>query len=140
MAKILLVEDDPFLTTMYKTRFSSEGHEVMTAQDGESALEVLKKSPPDLAMLDVMLPKLGGFGILEEMQKTDSLKKIPVIVLTNLADEESIKKAKDFGVKEFLTKAKHTPTEIFTVIKKYLPAAAAKPAEKPAEKQEEKKS
>jgi len=130
MAKILLVEDDPFLTTMYKTRFSSEGHEVLTAQDGEVALEMLKKTPPDLAMLDVMLPKLGGFAILEEMQKSDALKKIPVVVLTNLADEESINKAKALGIKEFLIKAQHTPTQIFDVIKKYLPAPAPKTSEK----------
>src|SRR5581483_2106710 len=130
MAKILLVEDDPFLTTMYKTRFSSEGHEVLTAQDGEVALEMLKKTPPDLAMLDVMLPKLGGFAILEEMQKSDTLKKIPVFVLTNLADEESINKAKALGIKEFLIKAQHTPTQIFDVIKKYLPAPAPKTSEK----------
>lgn len=122
MAKILLIEDDPFLTTMYKTRFQAEGHEVMTAQDGESALEILKKTPPNLVILDVMLPKLGGFSILEEMQKTDTLKKIPVVVLTNLADEESMKKAKEFGIKEFLVKAQNTPTQIFQTIKKYLPA------------------
>lgn len=122
MSKILLVEDDPFLTTMYKTRFATEGHEVITAQDGENALVLMKQAAPDLVMLDVMLPKIGGFAIMEEMQKSESLKKIPVVVLTNLADEESIKKAKVFGVKEFLTKAKHTPTEIFEIIKKYLPA------------------
>lgn len=121
MAKILLIEDDPFLTTMYKTRFAAEGHEVMTAQDGESALEILKKTPLNLVILDVMLPKLGGFSILEEMQKTDALKKIPVVILTNLADEESVKKAKEFGIKEFLVKAQHTPTQIFETIKKYLP-------------------
>lgn len=123
MAKILLVEDDPFLTTMYKTRFTSEGHEVMTAQDGESALNILRKTPPNLVILDVMLPKLGGFSVLEEMQKTDTLKKIPVVVLTNLADEESMKKAKEFGIKEFLVKAQHTPTQIFETIKKYLPTS-----------------
>lgn len=121
MAKILLVEDDPFLTTMYKTRFTTEGHEVLIAQDGEAALAILKQTPPNLAILDVMLPKVGGFSILEEMQKSDVLKKIPVVVLTNLTDEETVKKAKDLGVKEFLTKAQHTPTEIFAIIKKYLP-------------------
>lgn len=122
MAKILLIEDDPFLTTMYKTRFQAEGHEVMTAQDGEAALAILKRSPPSLVILDVMLPKLGGFSVLEEMQKTDVLKKIPVVVLTNLADEESMKKAKEFGIKEFLVKAQNTPTQIFQILKKYLPA------------------
>ena len=121
MAKILLIEDDPFLTTMYKTRFAREGHEVITAQDGETALDVLKQAPPNLVILDVMLPKLGGFAILEEMQKSDTLKKIPVVVLSNLTDEDSIKKAKSYGVKEFLTKAQNTPIQIFEVIKKYLP-------------------
>lgn len=121
MAKILLIEDDPFLTHMYKTRFQGEGHEVMVAQDGETAITMLKQTPPNLVILDVMLPKLGGFSVLEEMQKSDSLKKIPVIVLSNLTDETSIKKAKELGVKEFLMKAQHTPTQIFEAIKKYLP-------------------
>lgn len=124
MAKILLIEDDPFLTTMYKTRFQAAGHEVITASDGEIALAMLRQTPPNLVILDVMLPKIGGFSILEEMQKSDSLKKIPTVVLTNLTDQESIKRAKDLGVKEFLTKAQHTPTEIFEIIKKYLPAPA----------------
>ena len=121
MAKILLIEDDPFLTTMYKTRFVGEGHEVMIAQDGEIALAMLKQTPPHLVILDIMLPKLGGFSILEEMAKNDTLKQIPVVGLSNLIDEASILKAKELGVKEFLTKAQHTPTQIFEVIKKYLP-------------------
>ena len=122
MAKILLVEDDPFLTTMYKTRFEKEGHEVMVASDGETALATLKATPPQLVVLDVMLPKIGGFAILEEMQKSDSLKKIPVVVLSNLGSTEAMEKAKAFGVKEFLVKAKNTPTQILETIKKYLPA------------------
>lgn len=120
MAKILLVEDDPFLTNMYKTRFEGEKHEVMVASDGEAALSLLKQTPPDLILLDFMLPKLGGFSILEEMQKNANLKKIPVVVLSNLADEESIKRAKELGVKEFLIKANYTPTQISETIKKYL--------------------
>lgn len=122
MAKILLIEDDPFLTNMYTTRFVSEGYEVMVAQDGETALNLLKQTPPNLVILDFMLPKLGGFAILEEMQKTDVLKKIPVVVLSNLTDEASVKRAKELGVKEFLMKAQHTPTQVFEVIKKYLPS------------------
>lgn len=122
MAKILLVEDDPFLTTMYQTRFAGEGHEVMIAQDGETALTMLKQTPPNLVILDVMLPKLGGFAILEEMRKNTTLSNIPVVVLSNLASEEAITRAKELGVKEFLTKAKYTPTQVFEVIKKYLPS------------------
>lgn len=129
MAKILLIEDDPFLTNMYKTRFASEGHEVMIAQDGETALNTLKQTPPNLVILDFMLPKLGGFAILEEMQKTDVLKKIPVVVLSNLTDEASVKRAKELGVKEFLMKAQHTPTQVFEAVKKYLPASAQKAAD-----------
>ena len=124
MPKILLIEDDPFLTNMYKTRFQGEGHEVTVASDGETALSLLKQTTPHLVILDVMLPKLGGFSVLEEMQKSEMLKNVPVVVLSNLADEASIKKAKELGVKEFLTKAQHTPTQILEVIKKYLPQQA----------------
>lgn len=122
MAKILLVEDDPFLTTMYKTRFEGEGHEVEVARDGEVALSILKHSPPHILILDVMLPRLSGFSILEEMQKSEILRRVPVVVLSNLTDEESIKKAQVFGIKEFLIKARYTPTQIYDIIKKYLPA------------------
>lgn len=122
MAKILLIEDDPFLTKMYKTRFEGEKHEVSVASDGETALTFLKENPPNVVILDVMLPKIGGFSILEEMQKTAKLKEVPVVVLSNLTDKESIDKAKTLGVKEFLVKAQNTPTQVFEAVKKYLPA------------------
>lgn len=121
MANILLVEDDAFLTTMYKTRFEAEGYSVAVAEDGETALRLLTQNPPSLALLDIMLPKLGGLSILEELARRGITKKIPILILSNLTDQATIAKAKELGVRDFLIKAQYTPTQIVAIIKKYLP-------------------
>jgi two-component system alkaline phosphatase synthesis response regulator PhoP len=120
MAKLLLVEDDLFLITMYKTRFEHEGYQVVTAQDGETALALVQQEKPNLVLMDIMLPKMGGVSILEEMRKNQETANTPVIVLSNLTDQTLINQAKQLGVKEFLIKANYTPTQIVEVAKKYV--------------------
>lgn len=120
MAKILLVEDDLFLITMYKTRFEHEGYQVVTAQDGETALNLIQQEKPNLVIMDIMLPKMGGVAILEAMRKNTETANIPVVALSNLTDETLINQAKQLGVKEFLIKANYTPTQIVAVVKKYV--------------------
>lgn len=119
LKKILIIEDDPLLTKMYRTKLESEGFEVNVAHDGIEGLAEAKNGA-DLIILDIMMPQLSGIDLLEKLRKTPKGKKIPVIVLTNLASEEEENKARSLEVKEFLVKADQTPTDLVEKIKKYV--------------------
>lgn len=118
--KILIVEDDLMVSSMYKTKFQAEGFEVIIADDGAAGLEMAKKEKPDLVMLDVILPQLDGFSVLEELKKDKSTKDIPVIMLTNLGTSEDKAKGEKLGAVDYFVKASLTPMQISEKIKKYL--------------------
>ncbi len=112
--KILLIEDDADLSEMYKMRFLANNFEVKTAPDGQKGLEELKKFLPDLALLDIVMPKKDGFDLLEEVQNGDNeeMKKIPIIILSNLASPIDIMEGKRLGARDWWIKAFNTPTQI----------------------------
>jgi DNA-binding response OmpR family regulator len=120
--KILIVEDDPLLTKMYTTKFITEGFEVASAADGEEGLSKATANHPDFIILDVMMPKLSGIDMLSRLRATEIGKNIPVIVLSNLSQEEEAKKALALGAKEYLIKANFTPSEVVTKVRMYLPS------------------
>lgn len=120
MTKVLIAEDDKFLSKIYATKLKKEGIEADIAYDGEEALTKLRASKPTLVLLDLIMPKVDGFAVLEAMHKDPDLKKIPVIVLTNLGQETDMKKCKDLGVKDFVVKANSSIQEVIEMIKKYL--------------------
>jgi DNA-binding response OmpR family regulator len=110
--KILIVEDDTMISSMYKTKLIQDGYEAIIAEDGSSGLEMAKKELPQLIMLDVILPQLDGFSVLSELKKDTATKKIPVIMLTNLGTDEDRKKGRELGATDYLVKANFTPTEV----------------------------
>ncbi len=118
--KILVVEDDPMISSMYKTKFEADGFEVFTADNGATGLELIKKEEPDIVMLDIILPQLDGFSVLEQIKKDKTTKDIPVIMLTNLSTEEDKEKGKKMGALDYLVKASLTPGQISEKIKKIL--------------------
>lgn len=120
MAKVLLAEDDLFLQRMYATKLTKEGIEVLAAPDGEKALSLLREQTVDLVLLDILMPKKDGFEVLEEMKADAKLKTVPVIMLTNLGEEEDIKRAKKLGANDYMIKAHFLPSEVIGVVKKYL--------------------
>lgn len=122
--KILIVEDDNFLVEMYTTKFELEGFQVVTAEDGEKGLEVAKAENPNIILLDILMPKMDGFTTLEELKKDESLKNIPVILLTNLGQKEDVKKGFDLGAAGYLIKAHFMPSEVVGKIKKILEEAS----------------
>jgi len=115
--KVLIVEDDPTLAEMYGTKFTAEGFDVLHAGDGVEGLEMAKTKKPDAILLDVMMPKMDGFATLKELKADKILKKIPVIMLTNLGQEEDVKKGKDLGAEDYFVKANQTPAEIVAKVK-----------------------
>jgi len=118
--KILLVEDDTFLVGMYKTKFDLEGFEVVTAEDGQKGLDLAGKENPDIILLDVLMPKMDGFSVLEKLKADAKTKKIPVILLTNLGQKEDVQKGLDRGAAGYLIKAHFMPSEVVDKIKKIL--------------------
>jgi two-component system, OmpR family, phosphate regulon response regulator PhoB len=119
-AKILIVEDDALLVKMYKTKFENEGYEVIVAGDGEQGLVYIKQYLPDFIILDFMMPKLSGMGLLEQLALDPQSKNIPVMMLSNMSNPLEIENAKRLGAKEFLIKANYTPGQIVEIVKKYL--------------------
>ena len=112
--KILLVEDDKNIREMYQMKLEMEGYEVITADDGKDALELIKKEKLDLVLLDILLPKKDGFEVLEEVRqsKDEKIKNIPIIIVSNLSHFDDQQEAKKFAVFDYLVKAKVTPQEM----------------------------
>jgi len=117
--KILIVEDDKFLRTLLEKKFQRENFEVITAVDGEEALDKIVIEKPDLILLDIILPKKSGFYVLEEINKDINLKNIPVFIISNLGQPEDIEKGKKLGVKAYFVKAGLSLDELIKKIKEY---------------------
>jgi len=118
--KIALVEDDRFLSRMYKTKLEMENFEVHSAADGKTGLELIQKELPDVLLLDIILPEMEGWDIIKQMKKDPETKDIPIIILSNLGSDEDVAKAKLYGVTDYLVKAHFIPREVIAKIKKYL--------------------
>jgi DNA-binding response OmpR family regulator len=117
--KILLIEDDKFLRTVLEKKLSAEGFEVVSAVDGDEALEKIISDKPDLILLDIILPKKSGFLVLENIKKDPELRKLPVIIISNLGQEEDIQKGLSLGAIEYFVKAKISLEDIIKKVKEY---------------------
>jgi DNA-binding response OmpR family regulator len=118
--KVLIIDDDSFLSGIYATKLDIEGFEVATAKDGEEGLKALEKMTPDLILLDVLMPKLDGFETLKRLKQIPAVKDVPVIMLTNLGQKEDIEKGIEQGAVDYLIKAHFVPAEAVDKIKKVL--------------------
>ena len=105
MTRILLAEDDRILRKAGEVSLKKRGYEVISAVDGEDALAKARHHRPDLVLLDVMMPKMNGFEVLEALKAADDARDIPVIMLTNLAQPDDIKRAADAGAHSYLVKS-----------------------------------
>jgi DNA-binding response OmpR family regulator len=115
--KILIVEDDKFLRLLLERKLKNENFEVVAAEDGEEALEKIVTEKPDLILLDIILPKKSGFTVLEEINKDENLKRIPVFIISNLGQPEDIERGKNLGAKEYFVKAGLSLEELIKKIK-----------------------
>lgn len=120
MAKILLVEDDEMLHSMYTQKFSQEGYQIISAYNGAEGLKKAEEEKPDVILLDIIMPKMDGFVALKKIKQNAKLASIPVVMLTNLGQDEDIKKGRELGADDYFIKANHTPTEVVAKIKALL--------------------
>ncbi len=122
MAKntILLVEDDEMLHAMYTQKFQKEGYEVLSTYNGAEGIQMADEHQPAVILLDIIMPKMDGFVALKKIKKNEKTKEIPVILLTNLGQEEDIRKGKELGATDYFIKANHTPQEVVDKVKEVL--------------------
>ncbi|MCH8986770.1 response regulator [Patescibacteria group bacterium] len=118
--KILLVEDDEFLSLAYRDGLTRAGFTVELAMDGATAIKKMKEENPDLVLLDLVMPVKNGFEVLEEARLDKKLRKIPVIILTNLGQDSDIKKGKELGAIDYLVKTDLSMKEVVEKVKFHL--------------------
>lgn len=120
--KLLLVEDDGFLASIFSQKFELEGFEVSYATNGEDGLKLAKKDAPDIILLDLLMPKMNGFEMLEALKKDEVTKGVPVLVLSNLGSREDVERAMKLGASGYLIKAHSLPHETVNKVKELLHA------------------
>jgi DNA-binding response OmpR family regulator len=120
--KILLVEDDSFLQELAAKKISQAGYDIQVASTGEEGIEKIKEGDLDLIVLDIMLPGIGGFEILQKIRnhEDNSIKNTPVVMLSNLGQDEEVNKAKKLGANDYMIKAHFTPSDIVKKLREYL--------------------
>jgi len=118
--KVLIVEDDDFLLQMYVTKLELENFKVSSAINGVQGLKTAQREKPDLILLDLNLPEMDGFEVLEHLKAEDSTKSIPVLVLTNYSQKDNIDRCLELGADDYLIKAHFVPSEVIKKIKDIL--------------------
>lgn len=118
--KILLVEDDDSLASVYTTRLQAEGFETKRVPNGEDALSVTMQYRPDLILLDVMMPKVSGFDVLDIIRNTPEIGAVKVIMLTALSQDADRKRAEALGVDDYLVKSQVVIADVVDKIKHHL--------------------
>jgi DNA-binding response OmpR family regulator len=120
MKKILLIEDDKFLRELMVKKLLTMDYDVTSAVDGESGLSMIKEIKPDVVLLDLILPGINGFEVLEKAKQDPEIADIPVIILSNLGQKEDIERGQKLGAADFMIKAHFTPQEVVNKIKAIL--------------------
>lgn len=125
MAKILLVEDDTDLQTIYSSRLEADGHQVITASDGEAGLATALKEAPDLIILDAMMPKIDGFDVLDMLRQTPQTEHTCIIMMTALGQEDYRKRGEALGVNRYFVKSQVSLDDLATAVNQTLADGAA---------------
>lgn len=123
--RILVVEDTELLRRMYRDRLLQDGYEVEDAADGIAALALLREQPFDMILLDLIMPRMGGIQVLEAVKQDPRTQSIPVVVLTNLGEEETIERAVGLGAVDYLIKNETRPADVAEKVKLVLEAFRA---------------
>ncbi|MFA5926956.1 MAG: response regulator [Patescibacteria group bacterium] len=117
---ILIADDDLTLLEMYADRFKQEGAIVEVAHDGKEAVRMAEENHPHLIILDIMMPGLNGFEVLQVLKQSDVTKDIPVIIYTVLLEADKYAKAKELGADEFIVKSDVLPIDVIKKVSEVL--------------------
>jgi len=118
--KILLIEDEEIMIDLLQRKLSKEGYDVSVARDGVEGLDKMREIKPDIVLLDIVMPKKGGFEVMEDMAKEEELKAIPVIIISNSGQPVELGRAKKLGAKDWLIKTEFDPQEVIDKVVKQI--------------------
>ncbi len=114
--KIIIIEDEEILRNLLHKKLTAEGYDISVAEDGEKGLSMIKENKPDLILLDIVMPKMGGFEMMEEMQKDENISNILVIVVSNSGQPVEIDRAQKLGASDWLVKTEFDPQEVINKV------------------------
>lgn len=117
MTKIAIIEDDPVISQMYRMKFEADGFDVQLANDGKKGVALVEHFSPDIILMDLQMPEMSGDEALTQIRKNDWGKDIPVIILTNLGEEEAPKTIRSLGIHSYIVKAELTPRQVVQRVK-----------------------
>ncbi len=117
MTKIAIIEDDPTISQMYRMKFEADGFDVRVANNGQIGIDIVKSFQPDIILLDIQMPEVNGAEALKQIRQSESSKTTPVIVLTNLGEEEAPQEMRSLGIHSYIVKANYTPRQVVTHVK-----------------------
>ena len=120
MTKIAIVEDDPVISQMYRMKFEADGFDVQLADNGTKGVALVEHFQPDILLLDIQMPEMSGDEALIAIRKQPWGKDIPVIILTNLGEEEAPKGIRSLGIHSYIVKAELTPRQVVQRVKEAL--------------------
>lgn len=118
--KVCVVEDEAMISEIYRAKLEEEDYQVFTAQDGEKGFEVIKRSEPDIALIDIMMPNKDGIKLIKQLRKDKDLANLPVIILTNNDDQKTVEKTYDLDVAFYLIKSQYQPSDVTRIVKEVL--------------------
>lgn len=120
MTKIAIIEDDQTISQMYRMKFEADGFEVQLANNGSRGITLVESFQPDIILMDLQMPEVNGAEALAVIRKEKWGKDIPVIILTNLGEEESPKEIRNLGIDSYIVKANLTPRQVVARVREAL--------------------
>ena len=120
MTKIAIIEDDPVISQMYRMKFEGDGFDVQLANNGKRGVALAEQFQPDIILLDIQMPEMDGATALGHIREHAWGKDIPVIILTNLGEEEAPKELRSLGIHSYIVKAELTPRQVVGKVKQAL--------------------
>ena len=117
MTKIAIIEDDPTISQMYRMKFEADGFDVRMAGNGKIGVDLVKSFKPDIILLDIQMPEMNGAEALKLIREHKDSKDTPVIILTNLGEEEAPSEMRSLGISSYIVKANNTPRQVVAHVK-----------------------
>ena len=118
--RVLFVEDDPTVAQMYRLKLELDGYQVIMAKDGEEGLRLANEVDPDIVFLDIRLPKVDGFSVLEGLRSDDRTRNVPVVILSNYGEQDLVDRGLKLGALEYLIKSQTTPANLSRGVENWL--------------------
>jgi len=117
---VCVIDDDDNIREIYSAKLNAEGFEVISAANGEEGIKLIREKKPNIILLDLLMPVKNGFDVLEEMKEDVAIASIPVVILSNLDNEQSLRTVGEFGTRFYLVKSLTSPQKIVNIVREVL--------------------